>query len=101
MEKKMKVITARIAEEHFRDLKLIEREEQADRAEVIRRLLADAIKRWKTKKALDLLREHKITLRKAASIAGVSYVEMLDLASEYKIDIGYALEELEKDVGNL
>lgn len=93
----MKVVTARIADEHFKDLKIIEREEQADRAEVIRRLLADAIKRWKIKKALDLLKGYKVTLRKAASVAGVSYIEILDLASEHKIDIGYSLEELEKD----
>lgn len=97
----MKVVTARIADEHFKDLKIIEREEQADRAEVIRRLLADAIKRWKIKKALDLLREHKVTLRKAASVAGISYIEILDLASEHKIDIGYSLEELERNTRTL
>lgn len=97
----MKVVTARIADEHFKDLKIIEKEEQADRAEVIRRLLGDAIKRWKIKKALDLLREHKVTLRKAASIAGISYIEILDLASEHRIDIGYSLEELERDTRTL
>jgi len=96
----MKVITARIADENFKDLKLIEKEEQADRAEVVRRLLSEAIKRWKIKKALELLKEHKVTLRKAAAMAGVSYIEMLDLASEQKIDIGYSLEELEKDTRN-
>ncbi|MBI5254070.1 MAG: UPF0175 family protein [Euryarchaeota archaeon] len=96
----MKVITARIADEHFKDLKIIEKEEQADRAEVIRRLLDDAIKRWKIKKALDLLREHKVTLRKAASVAGISYIEILDLASKHKIDIGYSLEELERNTRN-
>lgn len=97
----MKVVTARIADEHFKDLKIIEKEEQADRAEVIRRLLGDAIKRWKIKKALDLLREHKVTLRKAASVAGISYIEILDLASEHKIDVGYSLEELERNTRNL
>jgi predicted HTH domain antitoxin len=97
----IKVITGRVPEEHFRDLKRIEKEEHADRATVIRKLLAEGIKQWKIKRAIDLLRAHKVTLRKAASMAGITYVEMLDLASKYKIDIGYSLEELEKDMRGL
>ena len=97
----MKVITARISEKHFEDLEKIEKEEQADRAVVIRKLLAKGIKEWKLKKALELLREHKVTLRKAANIASISYVEMLDFASKHVIDMGYSLEDVEKDVRNL
>ena len=80
---------------------MIEKDEHADRAEVIRKLLARGIKEWKLKKAIELLREHKITLRKAANIASVSYVEMLDLASKHGIDVGYSLEEMERDFRNL
>lgn len=97
----MKVITGRISEEYFEDLKMIEKEEHADRAVVIRKLLAEGIKHWKTRKALDLLRGRKVTLRRAASIAGATYVEMLDLASKYKIDAGYSLEDLEIDMRGL
>ncbi len=93
----MKVITSRISEEYFDDLKTIEKDEQADRAEVIRKLLATGIKEWKLKKAIELLREHKVTIRKAANIASVSYIEMLDMVSKHGIDLGYSLEEMEKD----
>ena len=54
-------------------------------------------KEWKTKKALELLKEYKITIRKAAALANTSYVEMLDLASKVGIDIGYTLKELKRD----
>ena len=94
----MKVITTRISEEYFNDLKMIEKDEQADRAEVIRKLLAKGINEWKLKKAIELLREHKVTLRKAAYIASVTYVEMMDLASKHGIDVGYSVEEMEKDI---
>ncbi|MCK5548883.1 MAG: UPF0175 family protein [Thermoplasmata archaeon] len=97
----MKVITTRISEENFEDLERIEKEEQADRAEVLRKLLAKGIKEWKMKRALELLRERKVTLRKAASVASISYVEMLDLASKHRIDLGYSIEELERDLRNL
>ena len=95
----MKVITARIEDAYFEDLKRIEKEEERERAEVMRKLLANAIKGWKMKKAMELLRGHKITLRKAAEDAGVSYVEMLDQASQEGIASGYTLKELQKDAG--
>lgn len=94
----MKVVTTRIEDKYFEDLKKIEREEHTERAEIMRKLLAHAIKAWKTKKALELLKEHKITIRKAAVLADASYVEMLDLASKADIDIGYSLKELRKDI---
>ncbi len=94
----MKVITTRIGNEEFENIRLIEEEEKTERAAVTRKLLALAIKEWKTKKALELLKTHKISIRKAASLAGVTYIEILDLASKEGIDSGYSLEELRKDL---
>ncbi|MBU7017314.1 MAG: hypothetical protein HXS44_07370 [Theionarchaea archaeon] len=92
----MKVITSRIPEKYFRDLEMIQKEEKIDRAEAVRRLLTKAISEWKKERALKLLKDHKITIRTAASMADVTYIEMLELASA--IDIGYDLEELERDL---
>ena len=94
----MKVITARIEDKYFEDLETIEKEEHTDKAEVMRKLLARAIKDWKIKKSLNLLKEHKATMRKAARLADVSYAEMMDLAYKADIDIGYSLKELRKDM---
>ena len=94
----MKVITTRIEDKYLEDLMRIEKEEHTERAEVIRKLLAHSIKEWKTKKALELLREHKITTRKAAKLANLTYVEVLDLASKADIDIGYDLKEFQRDI---
>lgn len=94
----MKVITARIEDKYLEDIKKIEREEHSDRAEVLRKLLAKAIKAWKLRKSLELLQEHKITLRKAAVLAEVTYIEMLDLMSGKNIDVGYTLRDLDKDL---
>ena len=94
----MKVITARIEDKYFEDLERIEKEEQTERAEVMRKLLANAIKEWKVKKALELLKERKATIRKAAKFADVPYAEMMDLASKADIDIGYSLKDLRRDL---
>jgi predicted HTH domain antitoxin len=95
----MKVITARIEDKDFEDLRLIEKIEQTDRAEVMRKLIACAVREWKIKKALELLRAHKITIRKAAESAGVPYIEMLDAVSKNKIEIGYTLKNMRADLG--
>ncbi len=92
----MKVITSRIPEKYFRDLEMIQKEEKIDRAEAVRRLLTKAISEWKKERALNLLKDHKVTIRTAASMADVTYIEMLELAQD--IDIGYDLEELERDL---
>jgi metal-responsive CopG/Arc/MetJ family transcriptional regulator len=46
----MQTITIRIPDEMYQDIKMIESEEKAERAELIHRLLADAIRRWKLKR---------------------------------------------------
>lgn len=92
----MKVITSRIPEKYFKDLEMIQEEEKIDRAEAVRRLLTKAISEWKKEKALNLLKDHKITIRTAASMADVTYIEMLELAQN--IDTGYSLDELERDL---
>ena len=92
----VKVITSRIPEKYFEDLEKIQKEEKIDRAEAVRRLLTKAISEWKKEKALTLLKDHKITIRQAASMADTTYVEMLELAKN--IEIGYDLDELERDV---
>ena len=51
----------------------------------------------RVKKVL-LLKERKITIRKAASLAGVSYVGMIDLLSRYWIDNGCTLEDLRREI---
>ena len=94
----MKVVTTRIEDQYFEDLKKIEKDEHTERAEVMRKLLANGIKDWKTKKALSLLKDHKVTIRKAASIADLSYVEMIDKMAKADIDSGYTLKDLQRDV---
>lgn len=52
-------------------------------------------------KALEQLRDHKVTLRKAAELADVTDVEMLSLAAEEGIDVGYTTDDLERDLDRI
>lgn len=94
----MKAVTTRISQEDQKWLEEAEKEMGAQRSEVLRRLIEEGLKEWRKEKALNLLEDHEATIRRAAEIAGLTYVEMLEMASEEGIDIGYDLKELEKDL---
>jgi predicted HTH domain antitoxin len=94
----MKTVTTRIPEDDETVLSELEAEASTDRSEVLRRLIREGLEDWRKEKALEKLRNHELTLRKAAELAGVSYVEMLTLASEEGIDVGYTTDDLERDL---
>ena len=92
-------ISVRLDKSLLKDLSLIEKNWQADRSEAIRRLLAKAVNSWKIQNALERLREHKLSIGKAAEECEVSLLEMLDLAKEESIDwTAYSNEDLERDL---
>jgi predicted HTH domain antitoxin len=95
---KTKTITTRVPEDLFREIKEIGEVEKIDRTEVVKRLLSDAAKHWKTERAVNLLRDGKVTLRRAARIAEVTYVEMLDLSSQMDIVIKMEPEDVIRDL---
>jgi predicted HTH domain antitoxin len=54
-----------------------------------------------TERALAQLRTHVITIRKAAELADISYIEMPPLVSEEGIDVGYTTDDLERDLDRI
>lgn len=97
----METVTTRIPAEDEALLTELEEELGADRSEVLRRLIRDGLGEWRRERALDRLRDGSITLRKAADLAGVSYVEMLSLAREEGVDVGYDSDDLDRDLERL
>ncbi|MDZ7850733.1 MAG: UPF0175 family protein [Halodesulfurarchaeum sp.] len=97
----MKTVTTRIPEDDEAALAELEAEMSVDRSTVLRRLIRDGLDDWRTERALDKLREHAITIRKAATLADVTYVEMLTLAAEEGIDVGYTTDDLERDLDRI
>jgi len=51
--------------------------------------------------AIELYREELVSLGKAAEIAGLERIDMMDLLRERKIPIQYGAEDLEKDIKTL
>lgn len=95
-------ISVRFDKELQNDLLKIEKKWRADRSEVVRRLLAEAIKKWKIENFLSEVREHKIAIGMAAEECGISIWEMLELLKEKNVDwVGYDNKDLERDLSIL
>jgi len=92
------IISTRIPDDVARDLKQIENEEKTDRATIIRKLLTRAIEEWKTERSLRLYQEGKITLWRAARLAGVTLREMMEQAARRGIQFRYTAKDLEEDI---
>ena len=92
------VVSTRISGDLAKDLEEIEREEMTDRATVIRKLLRRAIELWKKERSLRLYQEGKVTLWRAARLAGVTLREMMEQAAEKEIQFKYTAKDLEEDI---
>ncbi len=91
------IVSTRVPDDMAKDLSEIEKEEKADRATVVRKLLAKSIAEWKVEKALALYSQGKVTLWKAARIADVSLWEMMEKVKEKEIPIQYTHEDFCED----
>lgn len=90
----LEVLTTRIPDDLLKAIQEIEKEERAERAEVVRKLLDRAIRDWRVAKALRMIQEGRWTVRRAAKFSGLTYHEILDRMTELGIDSGPTLKEL-------
>lgn len=91
------IVSTRVPENMAKDLEEIEKEENSDRATVVRKLLAHAIAERKLERALALYSEGKITLWKAAKNAGLSLWEIMEIVKERKIPLQYDFDDFRGD----
>ena len=98
----MATISVRVEDSLLKDLGKVEKKWQADRSEVLRRLLVKSMREWKIENALEELRQHQKSIGKVAEECGISLWEMLDLVKEKGIDwTGYSEEDLQRDLAIL
>jgi len=92
------IVSTRVPADLARDLRKIEEVEKADRATVVRKLLAASVAEWKKEYALKLYSQGRVTLWRAARLAEVTLREMMELAAERGIEFKYTLKDLDEDL---
>jgi len=71
-------VSARIPEEIFKELKTFMKEESLEKSASIRKLLSEGLQHWKEQRALESLKEGKVTFLKAAEIINAQVPEFPD-----------------------
>ena len=94
----MKVLTLRVPEDVLEKIDEIAKREGKDRSEVIRELLRIGLRDKLIEEALRAYKEGKVSMWKAAEMAGVSLWEFVEILREKGIEIQYGLRELEEDL---
>lgn len=92
------VLSARVNRRLLKDIDFIAKVEMSDRGSVIRKLLREAIKKWRIDYAIKLYQEGKVSLWRAAEIARLSLWEFIDILAEKKVLLNYTLREFEEDL---
>ncbi len=67
------------------ELRLYMRAEKVDKATALRKLLELGVKGWRRETALDLLREGKVTVWRAAEVAGLPLWDFVSLVEDRKV----------------
>ncbi len=91
-------ISARIRKSQAKEVERLASKRGVDRSAIIRELLAMALQEHRLREALDLVRTRKVTVWKAAEIAGVTYREMLSFLKTYNVTFPLSEEDLEREV---
>ncbi len=95
------LVSFRLPEELQKELALLSKEEDRDKSEMVRELIKMGLKEKKIEKAVKLYKEGKISLSRAAEIAGVSLWRMIEIFREQKVEAQYGQRELEEDLKSL
>jgi len=97
----LEAATARLPKEMLKEIEALAEEEQVDRSELMRRLIASALKQRKVEKAVKAYGDGRVTLWKAAEMAGLSLRQMMEVVREARINVPYTVDDLERDIAHV
>lgn len=94
-------ISARIYKSQLKEIERLARERGVDKSDALRKLLDEGLRQERIREALRLVRESKVTVWKAAEIAGVSYRAMLKAMKSENVPFPLSAESLRAELGEL
>jgi len=98
MEEELTTVSARIQKSQAEEIERLASKRGTDKSAIIRELLATAIQNKKIEDALNQVQAKKITVWKAAEIAGVTYREMLELLKTHNVPFPLSEQELRREI---
>jgi predicted HTH domain antitoxin len=90
--------SVRLPKEYMEKIEELCTLESVDKGTMLRRLIGGALKEYSIRTALELYSERKISLWKAAEMAGITYRAALEELKKRKIPFSYEKEDLIADI---
>jgi len=97
-EEELTTVSARIQKSQAKEIQRLASTRGTDKSAIIRELLTTAIQNKRTEEALNQVQTKKITVWRAAEIAGVTYREMLELLKTHNIPFPLSEQELRREI---
>ncbi|VVB86387.1 Uncharacterised protein [uncultured archaeon] len=94
----MKTISVRLPEQYLHEIEEACKQEVLDKGTMLRKLIGEALREYRVKKAFDIYSEGKISLWKAASMAGLTYRGALEELKRRNLPFRYEKEDLDADI---
>src|SRR5262245_46060831 len=94
---KSKIISTRLEPQDSKVLDELARVEGLDRAVMMRHILHLGLGTYRQNAAVQAYAQGKISLGRAAELAGLPQWEMLGVLEAHRTELNYGLEEFEKD----
>lgn len=94
----MKTVSIRLPEQYLHEIEEACKQEVLDKGTMLRKLIGDALRDYRIKKAFGLYSEGKVSLWKAARIAGLTYRGALEELKKRNIPFRYEKEDLDADI---
>ncbi len=91
-------VSTRIDENILLEIDELSKERQMDRASLLRNLIVEGLAIEKKKKVLNMYKERKISMAKAAEMLNIDLWQMIDTIKEENLYIDYSEEELKEDL---
>lgn len=101
MAEELVTVSARIQRSQAKEIERLAAKKGADKSSVIRELLATAIQKQKLEEALDQVRTMKVTVWRAAEMAGVTYRTMLGLLKTHNIPFPLSPGDLQREIEDI
>jgi predicted HTH domain antitoxin len=98
VEEELTTVSARIQKSQAEEIERLASKRGTDKSAVIRELLATALQNKRIEEALNQVQAKKITVWKAAEIAGITYREMLELLKTHNIPFPLSEQELRREI---
>ena len=101
MREKVVTVSARIPRSQLREVERLADARGVDKSSVVRTLLDLGIRETKLREALDLVRERKVSVWRAARMVGIDYRDMLAALRTHNVPFPLSDKELERELREL